>query len=157
MCVLVEHVLHVFNRHHCVAGNKPSTARPLAPSFSTFTNWSGLSLIRHIRITIMPAVESQQGAPRMSELANIVTRSFAHPQEQRRNKLQDALGGIAPAKHQQEIAAALAMDKDRRIELRSKFDELPTDELERMLSTLVQRFGAGKIAESQPKITESQP
>jgi hypothetical protein len=64
--------------------------------------------------------------------------------------LQEALSGIPPAKHQQEFAAALAMDKERRMELKCKFDELSADELERLLSLSVQRFGAGKIPESQP-------
>jgi hypothetical protein len=85
----------------------------------------------------------------MTELAHIIPRNFAQPQEQRR-KLQEALSGIPPAKHQQEFAAALAMDKERRMELKCKFDELSADELERLLSLSVQRFGAGKIPESQP-------
>jgi RecA-family ATPase len=71
----------------------------------------------------------------MSELAHI-TRNVTqqHQQEQRRTKLQEALSGIPPAKHQQEIAAAMGMDKERRLELKSKLDDLSTDELERMLS-----------------------
>jgi hypothetical protein len=85
----------------------------------------------------------------MTEVAHI-TRPFAQPQEQRRTKLQDALGAIPPARHQQEFAAAMAVDKERRTELRCKFDELPTDELERMLSFSTQRLGPSKVAEAQP-------
>jgi hypothetical protein len=73
----------------------------------------------------------------MSELAHItrnVTPQQQYQQEQRRTKLQEALSGIQPAKYQQEIDAALDMDKERRLELKSKLDELSTDELERMLS-----------------------
>jgi hypothetical protein len=61
--------------------------------------------------------------------------------------LQDAVSGIPPAKQQQEIAAALEMDKERRLELKSKIDEISTDELERLLSFSAQRVGA-KAAES---------
>ena len=86
----------------------------------------------------------------MTELAHIIPKQFASAPEQRRSKLQDALSGIPPAKHQQEFAAALAMDKERRVELRSRFDELSTDELERLLLFSAQRVGASKIAESQP-------
>jgi hypothetical protein len=78
----------------------------------------------------------------MTELAHI--RSFSQPQDQRRSKLQEALSGIPPAKYQQEFAAVMAMDKERRSELKSKFDELPTDELERLLSLSYQRTGASK-------------
>jgi len=83
----------------------------------------------------------------MTEPAHIIPRNYAQPQEQRR-KLQDAISGIPPAKHQQEFAAALAVDKERRIELKSKFDELSTDELERLLLFSAQRAGPNKIAES---------
>ena len=41
-------------------------------------------------------------------------------------------GGIG---RQQEVAAAIAADKERRAELRAKFDELATDELERLWAT----------------------
>ena len=61
--------------------------------------------------------------------------------------MQDAVSGIPPAKQQQEIAAALEMDKERRLELKSKIDEISTDELERLLSFSAQRVGA-KAAES---------
>ena len=61
--------------------------------------------------------------------------------------MQDAVSGIPPAKQQQEIAAAIEMDKERRIELKSKIDEISTDELERLLSFSAQRVGA-KAAES---------
>jgi hypothetical protein len=83
----------------------------------------------------------------MTELAHMIPRNSAQPQEQRR-KLQDAISGIPPARHQQEFAAALAVDKERRIELKSKFDELSTDELERLLLFSGQRAGPSKIAES---------
>jgi hypothetical protein len=53
----------------------------------------------------------------------------------RNRKLQEALSAIPPAKHQQEFAAAVAADKERRNELRSKFDDLPTDEIERLWSS----------------------
>jgi hypothetical protein len=86
----------------------------------------------------------------MTELAHIVPRTFGQPQDQRRTKLQEALSGIPPAKHQQEFATALAIDKERRFELKSKLDELATDELERLLSLSAQRVGAGKLAEAQP-------
>jgi hypothetical protein len=81
----------------------------------------------------------------MTELAHVVTRNVA--QEQRRNKLQDAVSGIPPAEQQQEIAAALDLDKNRRLELKSKIDELSTDELERLLSFSTPRVSAAKIAE----------
>jgi hypothetical protein len=88
----------------------------------------------------------------MSELAHLVTRNNGQFQEQRRNKLQDAVSGIPPAKQQQEIAVALEMDKERRLELKSKIDELSTDELERLLSFSGQRVGTAKTADSQPQI-----
>ena len=83
----------------------------------------------------------------MTELARLATKNNALFQEQRRNKLQDAVSGIPPAKQKQEIAAALEMDKERRLELKCKIDELSTDELERLLSFSAQRVGA-KTAES---------
>ena len=67
----------------------------------------------------------------------------------RNRKLQDALSAIPPAKHQQEFAAAVAADKERRGELRSKFDELPTDELERLWSLSSQRVPISKIETGQ--------
>ena len=72
----------------------------------------------------------------MTELAHTMPRNFAfaQPLEQRRTKLQDAVSGIPPATQQQEIAAALDMDKERRLELKSKIDELSTEELERLLT-----------------------
>jgi hypothetical protein len=54
----------------------------------------------------------------MTELAHIIPKQFASAPEQRRSKLQDALSGIPPAKHQQEFAAALAMDKERRTQIK---------------------------------------
>lgn len=70
----------------------------------------------------------------MSEIAHInktLTQSY---QEPRRTKLQEAVGGIPPGKLDQEIAAALDFNRERRAELKSKLDELATDELERLLS-----------------------
>ena len=87
----------------------------------------------------------------MTELPHLLSRNNALVQEQRRNKLQDAISGIPPAKQQEEIAAVLEMEKERRIELRSKFDELSTEELERLLSFSVQRVGPAKITEFQPQ------
>jgi hypothetical protein len=87
----------------------------------------------------------------MTELPHLLNKSNALIQEQRRNKLQDAISGIPPAKQQEEIAAAIEMEKERRIELRSKFDELSTEELERLLSFSAQRVSAAKITEFQPQ------
>ena len=81
----------------------------------------------------------------MTELAHVMTRNIA--QEQRRSKLQDAVSGIPPAEQQQEIAAAMELDKTRRLELKSKIDELSTDEIERLLSFSPPRAEAAKIAE----------
>ena len=86
----------------------------------------------------------------MTELAYLATRNIGQFPEQRRNKLQDAVSGIPPAKLEQEIADALKMDMERRLELKSKIDELSTEELERLLSISAPRVGAPKIAESQP-------
>jgi hypothetical protein len=58
----------------------------------------------------------------MSEISSFV----------RNRKLQEALGAIPPARQQQEFAAAVAADKDRRNELRCQFEELSTEELERL-------------------------
>lgn len=88
----------------------------------------------------------------MTELAHLVTRNNAQVQEQRRNKLQDAVSGIPPAEQQQEIAAALELDKERRVELKSKIDELSTDEIERLLSFSAPRVGAAKIAGFPPQV-----
>ena len=84
----------------------------------------------------------------MTEFPYLATRSIGQFQEQRRNKLQDAVSGIPPADQQQEIAAALELDRKRRLELKSKIDELSTDEIERLLSFSTPRVGAAKIAES---------
>ena len=67
----------------------------------------------------------------MTEVAQLVTGNFQF-QEQHRSKLQDAVSGIPPAKLQQEIADALKMDMKRRAELKSKIDDLSTEELERL-------------------------
>ena len=88
----------------------------------------------------------------MSELAHLVTRNNGQFQEQRRNKLQDAVSEIPPAKLEQEIADALRINAERRLELKSKIDELSTDELERLLSFSGQRVGTAKTADSQPQI-----
>jgi hypothetical protein len=75
----------------------------------------------------------------MSEIAHIA----------RNRKLQEALSAIPPARQQQEFAAAVSADKDRRNELRTKFDELATDELERLLSLSAQRGSVTKIETAQ--------
>jgi hypothetical protein len=87
----------------------------------------------------------------MTELAHTMPRNFAfaQPLEQRRTKLQDAVSEIPPAKLEQEIADALKMNMERRLELKSKIDELSTEELERLLTYSVPRVGAVKIAEPQ--------
>ena len=87
----------------------------------------------------------------MNEPAHIIRRQFNLALDQRsRVKLQEALSEIPPAKHQQEFAAALAIDKERRAELKSKFDELSTSELERFLQISAQRLDAGKVGEVEP-------
>ena len=67
----------------------------------------------------------------MTEVAQLVTKTPQF-QEQRRSKLQDAVSEISPAKLEQEIADALKMDMKRRAELKSKIDDLSTEELERL-------------------------
>ena len=76
----------------------------------------------------------EQREENMPELAHLVTKYNTQFEEQRRNKLKDAVSGIPPAKQQKELAAALEMDKERRLELKCKVDELSTEELERLLS-----------------------
>ena len=98
----------------------------------------------------------------MTELAYLATKNIGQFHEQRRNKLQDAVSGIPPADQQQEIAAALELDRERRLELKSKIDELSTDEIERLLSFSTPRVSAAKIAESnwplqEPAITQPAP
>jgi hypothetical protein len=88
----------------------------------------------------------------MTELAHLLTRNSAPVQEQRRSKLQDAVSGIPPAEQQQEIAAALEAERERRLELKSKIDELSTEEIERLLSFSASRVGATKIAAFQPQV-----
>ena len=85
----------------------------------------------------------------MTEIAHLVTKA-AQFQEQRRSKLQDAISGIPPAKLEQEIADALKTDIELRRELKSKIDELSTDELERLLSYSAARVGGVKVSELQP-------
>ena len=87
----------------------------------------------------------------MTEVAQLVTKTPQF-QEQRRSKLQDAVSEIPPAKLEQEIADALKMNMERRLELKSKIDELSTEELERLLTYSVPRVGAVKIAEPQPQV-----
>jgi hypothetical protein len=65
---------------------------------------------------------------------------------------QDAVSGIPPAEQQQEIAAALEAEKERRLELKSKIDELSTEEIERLLSFSGPRVGATKIAGFHPQV-----
>jgi hypothetical protein len=98
----------------------------------------------------------------MTELAYLAARNIAPFQERRRNKLQDAVSGIPPADQQHEIAVALELDRERRLELKSKIDELSTDEIERLLSFSTPRVGAAKIAESywppqEPATTQPAP
>src|SRR6516162_40350 len=98
----------------------------------------------------------------MTELAYLATRNIGQFHEQRRNKLQDAVSGIPPADQQQEIAAALELDRERRLELKSKIDELSTDEIERLLSFSTPRVSTAKIAESnwplqEPATTQPAP
>ena len=81
----------------------------------------------------------EQREENLTELAHLVTKYNTQFEEQRRNKLKDAVSGIPPARQQQELAAALEMDKERRLELKCKVDELSTEELERMLSISAQR------------------
>jgi hypothetical protein len=69
----------------------------------------------------------------MAEIVHLVIKNPQFP-EQRRRKLPDAVSGIPPANLEQEIADALKMDIERRLELKSKIDELSTKELERLLS-----------------------
>jgi hypothetical protein len=64
--------------------------------------------------------------------------------------LQDAVSGIPPADQQQEIAAALELDRERRLELKSKIDELSIDEIERLLS-----FSTPRVKE--PATTQPAP
>ena len=84
----------------------------------------------------------------MTEVAQLVTKTSQF-QEQRRSKLQDAVSEISPAKLEQEIADALRINAERRLELKSKIDELSTEELERLLTYSVPRVSAVKIAEPQ--------
>ena len=67
----------------------------------------------------------------MSEVLHLKTKNHQF-QEQRRSKLRAS--GIPPAKLEHEIADALRMDIERRLELKSRIDELSTKELERLLS-----------------------
>jgi hypothetical protein len=100
-----------------------------------------------MEITVNACVGMNNWSARMTELAHTMPRNFAQPLEQRRTKLQDAISGIPPAKLEQEIADALKMDIELRRELKSKIDELSTEELERLLSYSAPRVGAVKIAE----------
>ena len=84
----------------------------------------------------------------MTEVAQLVTKTSQF-QEQRRSKLQDAVSEIPPAKLEQEIADALKMNTERRFELKSKIDDLSTEELERLLTYSSPRVGV-RIGEPQP-------
>jgi len=85
----------------------------------------------------------------MTEVAQLVTKTPQF-QEQRRSKLQDAVSEISPAKLEQEIADALKINAERRLELKSKIDELSTEELERLVVYSAPRVGGGRIAEPHP-------
>jgi len=85
----------------------------------------------------------------MTEVAQLVTKTPQF-QEQRRSKLQDAVSEISPAKLEQEIADALKINAERRLELKSKIDELSTEELERLLLYSAPRVGGIRIGEPQP-------
>ena len=81
----------------------------------------------------------------MTEPAPIIRRNFTSVQNQRqRTKLQEALSEIPPARQQQEYTAAIAAERERRAELKSKVDELSTDELERLVTIALQRSEAVK-------------
>jgi hypothetical protein len=105
-----------------------------------------------MEITVNASVGMNQGSARMTELAHTIMPrnfAFAQPLEQRRTKLQDAVSEVPPAKLEQEIADALKINAERRLELKSKIDELSTEELERLLTYSAPRIGAVKIAEPQ--------
>ena len=68
----------------------------------------------------------------MAEIVHLMIKNPQFPEQHR--KLPDAVSGIPPANLEQEIADALKMDIERRLELKSKIDELSTKELERLLS-----------------------
>jgi hypothetical protein len=85
----------------------------------------------------------------MTEVAQLVTKT-PQLQEQGRSKLQDAVSEIPPAKLEQEIANALKLNAERRLELKSKIDELSTEELERLLVYSAPRVGGVRNAEPQP-------
>ena len=81
----------------------------------------------------------------MTEPVSIVRRKFTAVENQRqRTKLQEALSEIPPARQQQEYTAAVAAERERRAELKSKVDELSTDELERLVTIALQRSEAIK-------------
>ena len=81
----------------------------------------------------------------MTESAQIIRKNFTAVQNQRqRAKLQEALSEIPPARQQQEYTAAVAAERERRAELKSKVDELSTDEIERLLTIALQRSEAIK-------------
>ena len=79
----------------------------------------------------------------MTEPASIIRRKFTAVENQRqRTKLQEALSEIPPARQQQEYTAAVAEERERRAELKSKVDELSTDEIERLVTIALQRSEA---------------
>ena len=125
----------------------PTVCRVILRIHRTLTS----RLICHMEITVNACVGMNKRNARMTELAHTMPRNFAfvQPLEQRRTKLQDAVSEIPPAKLEQEIADALKMNMERRLELKSKIDELSTEELERLLTYSAPRVGAVKIAEPQ--------
>ena len=68
----------------------------------------------------------------MAEVVHLVIKKPQF-QERGRSKLPNAVSGIPLVNLEQEIADALKMDIKRRLELKSKIDELSTKELERLL------------------------
>ena len=92
----------------------------------------------------------------MTEPAQIIRRNFNTVQNQRqRTKLQEALSEIPPDRQQQEYNAAVAAERERRAELKSKVDELSTDELERLVTIALQRSEA--IKERREAATLDEP
>ena len=94
----------------------------------------------------------------MTEPASIIRRKFIAVENQRqRTKLQEALSEIPPARQQQEYTAAVAEERERRAELKSKVDELSTDELERLVTIALQRSEAVKERLDAATLDEPSP
>src|SRR6516165_832493 len=101
---------------------------------------SGLSLNGNLKVLAW-----EWEGTSMTEPTSIIRRKFTAVQNQRqRTKLQEALSEIPPARQQQEYTAAVAAERERRAELKSKVDELSTDELERLVTIALQRSEAIK-------------